>query len=135
MIFLLAVPVRPALFVSVTVTRPRILRFSLRILKLLFDNLILSVTLPPAGTVNGFFAMVTRLPLLLVPLRRTFLTLLKTALPASPAVAWKLKRKRRARFTAITDFEPAKVAGEGGVAVAGEGGVATPPPLEELVGV
>ena len=58
-IFLLDLLVSPAAFSTVTVTRARILRLSFTIRNVFRVSLILSVTLPVAGTVKDFFASVT----------------------------------------------------------------------------
>ena len=58
-IFLLDLLVRPAAFSTVTVTRARILRLSFTIRNVFRVSLILSVTLPVAGTVKDFFVSVT----------------------------------------------------------------------------
>src|SRR5207249_5280999 len=108
-----------AAFLSVTVTRVRILRLSLRIRSFFRDSLTLSLTLPLAGTLNDFLASVTRFFFLLLRLRRTFLTLLKTAVPVSPGVAWKLNLNLPLRSTLIEDFVPAKLALAGGAGGAG----------------
>src|SRR5262245_50112449 len=116
MTLLLAVLVSPAAFLSVTVTRVRILRFSFRTRRFLAESLILSVTLPLAGTLKERRASETRSVVLLPRLTSTFLTLLKPAAPVSAGPAWKLKRKRPLRSTRIDDLEPAKLAFAGAVA-------------------
>ena len=58
--WLLAVLVSPAALASVMVSRVRILWLSCRTPNVRGDNLILSVTLPLAGTLNDVFASVIR---------------------------------------------------------------------------
>ena len=56
---MVALLVSPAEFLSVTVTRTRMLRLGFRIRKLFFDSLSLSVTRPLPGTVKRFLTRVT----------------------------------------------------------------------------
>jgi hypothetical protein len=108
-IFLLALLVPPAAFSRVTVALIRILRFNFRMRNFFFDSLILSVTLPEAGTVKTFGPRRNRV----VRLARTRFRLLKTALPVRPGVARKLNLNRRLRFTVILDLVLAKLAAAG----------------------